>query len=94
MVVVVHSHSEFHILVAYMSCWSNLSGSNPAAVGWEAQALEVGSVPAVSSPSCHAPFGWRVSSIPGGLGLNATHGAERVRVVVSRQAAVGAPVAG
>ena len=91
----VHSHSEFHISVAYMSCWSPLSGPTPAAVEWEAQALEVRSVPAVSSPSCHAPSGWRVSSCPGGSGLNVTHGADKfVRVVATRHAAVGAPVAG
>lgn len=92
--VVAHSHSEYHILGAYTSCWSPLSGREAVAEEWVVQALEVGSVLAVSSPSSRAPFGWRVSSCPEGSGLDVTHGDERDHVVASPHAAVEALVAG
>lgn len=92
------SHSEFHREVAYTSCWSPLSGrEQPVAGEWVvvvAQALEVGSLPAVSSPSSHARSGWRVSSYLDGSGrVDVTHGDEKVRAAASRQAAVGVLVA-
>lgn len=58
-----------------------------------AQALEVEPVLAVSSPSSHAPFGWRVSSCLDGLGPDVTHGNERGHVVASRHATEVALVA-
>ena len=83
----VHSHSDFHISGAYMSCWSPLSDSGSAAEEWGARALAERLGPAVSSSSSHAPFDWRVSSCLSGLGPDVNCGHERGRVVVSPRAA-------